>query len=158
MQIQLAKKDINALLAKGLALGKTRPLMASVARVVSTDTDLRFRTGTAPSGRKWKAPKYRQGQPLRDTGRLQRSITTEHGDEFAVIGTNLLYAKVHQFGAVIKPVKAKLLRFPIGQGQFAFAKQVTIPARPFLGIGPSAHAKINAAMTEWAEEILNAQP
>jgi hypothetical protein len=43
----------------------------------------------------------------------------------------------NNFGAVVKPVKAKALRIPNGAG-FVFAKRAVIPARPFMqqSVGP----------------------
>jgi phage gpG-like protein len=49
----------------------------------------------------------------------------------ATIGTDHPGAFVHEFGAVIKPVRARFLHFYI-DGQEIFAKQVVIPARPYL--------------------------
>jgi len=73
---------------------------------------------------------------LTDSGRLQTSIRPESAGSRLLIGTNLIYAKTHQEGAVIVPKKAKVLRFPVGGGRFAFAKRVVIPARPFLLFKP----------------------
>ena len=74
----------------------------------------------------------RQGQPLRDTGRLRGSISPAADASGVTVGTNINYAAVHQFGATIKPKKAGgRLVFP-GAGKMIFARQVTIPARPFL--------------------------
>jgi len=35
---------------------------------------------------------------LQDTGRLKNSITTQSGDAFAEVGTNVVYGATHQFG------------------------------------------------------------
>ena len=43
------------------------------------------------------------------------------------------YPRVHQHGMVIRPRSAKRLRFVVG-GNVVFAKSVTIPARPWLGL------------------------
>jgi len=54
-----------------------------------------------------------QGQTLLDTGRLMNSLTYQlEGRRMIKIGSNLPYAKVHQFGATIKPKKAKTLCIP----------------------------------------------
>lgn len=72
------------------------------------------------------------GQPLRDTGRLQRSITAAADSQGVTVGTNLRQARIHQFGGVIRPKTAKSLVFPGPTGELIFAKKVTIPARPYL--------------------------
>lgn len=87
------------------------------------------------------------------TGTLRRSITkvvrVAGQRVVAKIGTRLKYAAVHEFGATIRPVRARLLRWEDETGAH-FAKQVKIPARPFLR--PSVQAKRPAVM----EEILRA--
>jgi phage gpG-like protein len=72
------------------------------------------------------------GQPLRDTGLLQRSISAAADPGGVTVGTNLRQARIHQFGGVIKPVKKPVLVFPGPTGELIFAKKVTIPARPYL--------------------------
>jgi len=67
-------------------------------------------------------------------GGLIQSLNYQiNGDELTY-GTNKIYASIHQFGGVIKPVKAKSLA--VGKGKnIRRAKQVTIPQREFLGFG-----------------------
>ena len=48
-----------------------------------------------------------------------------------VVGTNVRYAAVHQFGATILPKNANHLAVPVGGG-LHFLKMATIPSRPFL--------------------------
>ena len=50
-----------------------------------------------------------------------------------VIGSNKIYAAVHQFGATITPKSGQYLTFWMG-GRLVKARSVTIPARPYLGI------------------------
>lgn len=85
-----------------------------------------------PYGEPWTPLKVRQGQPLRDTGRLMAAITHEATNQYANIGTNTVYARIHQIGGTIKPKKAPYLVFKDHKGGFIHAKEVTIPARPFL--------------------------
>lgn len=60
-----------------------------------------IRTNFAVGGRpeKWQPLKVRQGQPLRDTGRLQNSITSRVRGGVVLVGTNVEYAAVQNFGA-----------------------------------------------------------
>ena len=50
-----------------------------------------------------------------DTGTLRRSIQIEYGKGWAVVGTNIEYAPAHEFGATIKPFKAKYLAIPVSK-------------------------------------------
>lgn len=70
------------------------------------------------------------------TGLLRASINAEV-ERIApaviqgTVGTNVIYARIHEFGGVIVPKNAVVLHFQIG-GIDIFAKQVTIPERSFL--------------------------
>lgn len=64
------------------------------------------------------------------------------------VGTDRIYAAIHQRGGIIRAKSAPALRFQIG-GQFFMRQSVTMPARPFFPfIGDrmidSARAKIRA--------------
>lgn len=102
----------------------------------------RFRTATDPYGQRWKPSLRAQlegGQTLSDTGRLRRSFSVQNvSPRGFAIGTNVIYAATHQFGATIRPKRARFLRFRLagGQGPLVFAKEVRIPPRPFLPTGP----------------------
>ncbi|HTJ78531.1 MAG TPA: phage virion morphogenesis protein [Rariglobus sp.] len=80
----------------------------------------------APWKNKW------DGSPatLRKNQLLVRSIRiTALTDTSVTVGTDRIYAAIHQFGGVIK-AKGKALRLQLGN-RTLFVKQVTIPARPF---------------------------
>lgn len=121
----------------------------ALGRSLLTRIQLTFRQSTAPNGSRWAPLKVRNGQPLRDTGRLYASITMKREEREVVVGTNVQYARVHQFGAVIRPKRGKFLRFPAGDG-FAFARQVTVPARPFMPIDSSGQLDLPPSWTEGA--------
>lgn len=110
--------------------------------------DNNFRAGGRP---KWPAlaastvanRRQNSSKPLQDTGRLKQSITLKTGNETASIGTNLVYARVHQYGhdgiqiPDVYPRRAKALRWYKPGGGVVFAKKaaahvVRIPARPYL--------------------------
>lgn len=132
--------------------GNAQAALAAFGGVILNRIRMGFRLGRSPWGQAWLPLSIRLGTPLRDTGRLARSITMAQGPNEITIGTNLIQAPVHQFGATIKPKTASILRFP-GPGGFIFAKQVTIPARPFMPIGPDGNADLPQA---WAVSGLNA--
>lgn len=139
--------------------------MRELAKVLSEEaldlTSECFSQGTDPWGVKWLPLRMRAGQPLRDTGRLQRSIATAVEADSFTVGTNLIYAAVHQYGATIKPVRARLLSWvPRGSKLRFFARQVTIPARAYLPKGsklpPSWQAAFRAATEEFFGGIAEA--
>lgn len=153
-QVKL-KADISQVLARLNKLKGTAGYMSALGAfgsIILNRIRLGFRLGRAPRGQAWLPPKLRQGAPLRDTGRLARSITMQKGANVVSIGTNLRQARVHQFGATIKPKNATVLRFP-GPGGFIFARQVTIPARPFMPLTSAGDADLPPP---WIQSGLNA--
>lgn len=125
-----AYDKLNKIIA---ACDNNKPAMATIGRVLSTRIKNGFKIGKSPYGDTWKPLKYRDGQPLRDKGLLQNSITYNAESDSVSIGTNAIQAKVQNFGAVITPRTAKTLRFFIGN-RMIFSKKVVIPARPYLPI------------------------
>ena len=110
-----------------------KPAMNTIGRVLSNRIKLGFKNSKSPYGQKWKPLISRQGQPLVNTGRLRESITYIADDHSVQVGTNLIQAKVHQFGAVIRPRTAKTLRFMIGN-RVIYTDKAVIPARPYMPI------------------------
>lgn len=152
-QIELKGLDeINRRLAN---LKYRRPMLERIGQKLVSDFQLGFRQGVAPDGSKWLPLKIRKGQPLVDKGLLRRSITPSVTDDQLEIGTNLKYARLHQYGGVIKPKKGKYLKFAGRDGNPVFVKKVTIPARPFLGLEERQVKKINRALQVWVEKQLN---
>lgn len=134
---ELEDQALKGALAEAIKLGiNMTPLTQAWAGVMVAQVNKAFSTGTSPDGAAWAPPKFRKGQPLRDTGRLRNSITSRYTPTEAVSGTNLIYAPVHQFGATIVAKNAPYLVFPTPTG-WARKKSVTIPARPFYPKGPN---------------------
>ena len=68
-----------------------------------------------------------------DTGRLRQSITDQQNYPEAYVGSNVVYAPVHEFGETILPKnKPRLVWRNKKTGQWASALEVTIPKRPYL--------------------------
>lgn len=120
------------------------------------------------------------GQPLRDTGKLMQSVTvTAQGfpgnlyrltPNELVLGTNLPYAAIHQFGGVVTAKKAKVLAKEItpaqaevlqslgrptsvnkstGQVFAIFGKSVRIAPRPFLVLHELDFQKFRRIFQDW---------
>ncbi|MEC7121109.1 MAG: phage virion morphogenesis protein [Pseudomonadota bacterium] len=144
-----AVEQLDKLIA---ATSNTQPILDGMGRVLTNFIRLGFKTSRSPWGEPWQPLKYRQGQPLRDTGRFQASITHIVQSETVEIGTNIQkYPPIHQFGGVITPKVAKSLRFVVG-GQVVFAKSVTIPSRPWLPITAGGMVSLPAA---WEQAVIN---
>jgi phage gpG-like protein len=133
--VQKALKDLAGTQA-------VRDALNALGRVLVERIRLGFRTSTDPYGVPWPPLVLRAGQPLVDTGLLRKSIGYRVLDDRSIeIGTNVQYAPVQQFGAVIKPIKGKYLRVPFkgsagGQSPigYLFLKKAVIPARRFMPI------------------------
>lgn len=91
---------------------------------------------TSPDGAAWK-PSRDNANTLVRSGRFAGSMDYQASDTQVAYGSTLNepYPAVHQSGAVITPKSARVLRFFVGRNaQPVFARKVTIPARPWLGL------------------------
>lgn len=131
-------------------------------------TQQRFESETDPQGRKWKPlarstirKKKGDTRILRQRGQLLQSLTHNATPSYLEVGTNVVYAGIHQFGGTIEQAarqqRATFVRSKSGRLRFAKASTraksrvvkpiaigahtVTIPARPYLGIS-EADAKM----------------
>lgn len=99
------------------------------------------------------------GQVLKPrTGRLRSSWARKAAvDKPGVgvqgrVGTNVVYARIHEFGGVIRPKSSDgWLRFKIG-GSWVTVKSVTIPARPY--VGPTIREKKDEVTRDIVREIM----
>ena len=64
-------------------------------------------------------------------GSLNTKASVSGAKISAQVSTNLKYARIHEKGGTIRPVRAKALKFQVG-GRWVTKQSVTIPARPFL--------------------------
>lgn len=122
--------------------------MLSVGQLLESRIRRSFKDSSSPYGNSW-APVARGGKPLVDTGRLRSSITYVAGKDYVRIGTNVVYAAMHQFGGTVKN-KARAQpttkggkfksREKAGKGKrftpvsFLGASEGKITARPFMPI------------------------
>lgn len=144
----------------GLAarFGDLTGLMEGIGLTLESSTIERFETGRAPDGSAW-TPSIRArtegGKTLVDTSQLRSSITSEADATSVAIGTNKIYAGVHQFGATIRAKSAPFLMFALPGGLgLRRVKEVQIPARPFLGLSAEDEAEILAQTKDYARDAL----
>lgn len=128
----------------------------------------RFEKEQAPDGTKWqplsparvkqRLKKHKKGdfKILKDEGYLRR-IHYEAGKDYMQIGTNVKYAKVHQYGAKItykhegeykhdNPKKSKKKG-----DSYYYECEVEIPARPFLGVNEYELRHIKGMLTSYVK-------
>lgn len=129
---------------------------AALAQAMRTSTVERFKTNLSPDDKQWKPSiRARQegGKTLVESARLRNSIRAKSNDGGFAVGTNVIYARRHQFGdkrpVLIKAKSKRGLRFQIG-GRWVTKNnvKVQIPARPFLGISKDDIAEIQATLEE----------
>lgn len=120
------------------ALDDLRPMLKNIGEHVQATTIERFGRQVSPAGVPW-APlnaEYAAGKKgpgiLRETGRLAE-IVYQVAAQTLLVGSNAIYAAIHQFGGIIRPKSAAALVFSLG-GKTIFAKSVTMPKREFLGL------------------------
>lgn len=114
-----------------------QPVFDEIGSSLLASTEDRFEAEAGPDGEAWAAHStvtlLRRGvsaKKLRDRNHLYQSLTYSAGRLQAAVGTNRVYARIHQLG-----------------GKAGRNRKVTIPARPFLGI--------NADDRQMIGEILN---
>ncbi|MDD5297655.1 MAG: phage virion morphogenesis protein [Rhodocyclaceae bacterium] len=146
------------------------PAMQAVSQLLLSRTEANFAAQSGPGGG-WPAlapsTLKRRGadaRMLQDTGHLASSITPTSGPDFAAIGTNVVYAAIHQLGGDISRApfsswvrlrqerNGSLMRQPGYQKLAVFAKDshkraktvkytsdgfsIHIPARPYFPVTP----------------------
>lgn len=145
LTLELAKGDAAAKVGSGVRFTRTR-----TGKLVARGR-----------GGKQKSATVRRdagSRPLLDNGALSRSLTSNStgsvrrkGKAYFDFGTALPYARVHQKGATMT-VTAKQRAFLSARlGRWFTGKTITIPARPFLGVG----AKGRMDLSRGARAVLN---
>ena len=121
--VEIESSTLNAALSRlAAALANPAAAMDQIGRYLVVSTLRRFERERAPDGSPWlKSARAlaEGGQTLTDTGRLRGSIahTVTDGGRAVEVGSNVLYAAIHQFG-----------------GRAGKGLRAKIPARPYLGI------------------------
>jgi phage gpG-like protein len=127
-------------------------LAEGIGRLVQGQTRRRIENEkTAPDGAPWKR-NYGGTSILFASGALSRSIDYIAGPASIIVGSGLVYARIHQEGGTIKPKNGEALKFWWQSGgfvNFAVVKQVTMPARPYLGLSADNQDEIIQATEDW---------
>lgn len=121
-------------------LANTQPLMETIGEVLVSGTLQRFQDEEDPDGKKWK-PSIRAmetgDKTLSDTGRLQRSIDYAATSDTVMVGTNVVYGRIHQLG-----------------GKTGKGHKVDMPARPYLGVSEEDMKEIRGTVEDFLKDAL----
>lgn len=116
------------------------PLMDELGGLMVASTIDRFENSKSPDGISW-APSERAlaegGKTLIDKGLLMGSITHVPGNDQVEVGSNLVYAGIHQFG-----------------GDAGRSGSSEIVARPYLGISIGDEFAIEEATQDYLQDLM----
>ncbi len=130
-----------------------RGLFDAVGASLVVSTQARFEREEDPEGNPWPASLralLEGGRTLTMTARLVSSITHEATESSVAVGTNVIYAGIHQTGGTIRAKTPKGLRFrSAGNGQWVTKQEVTMPRRAFLGLDADDEAEIIQLSADW---------
>jgi len=142
----------KAILKACQKMADKQELMDSIGEALRSGAILRFSAEEDPEGKKWK-PSHRAqstgGQTLNLTGRLRDSIDYATTPDTVMVGTTAKYARIHQLGGKVRPKSKKILKFKGNSGEDVFAREVDIPARPFIGISADDLEEVKATIVDY---------
>jgi phage virion morphogenesis protein len=105
-------------------ISNKRPLLEAIGEEIKQRTRMRFHLAKSPEGVAWQPLKHANRKPLYLSGGLHDSIitaVTANAVSIGPSGPSVKYAEVHQLGKIISRTFKK-----------AGARQITIPARPYM--------------------------
>lgn len=142
LTVDLDSRDARRALQALEAAGRNpATLLRPIGTVLVRGVRDRMQREVDPEGNPWEplqpwyAPMKRNSRMLKESGRLEGSIVAEISADTVAVGSKVPHAAVHQFGATIRPVHGPLLIFRTANGEpWGAAREVFVPARPYLGI------------------------
>ncbi|OCP17438.1 MULTISPECIES: phage virion morphogenesis protein [unclassified Ensifer] len=150
ISIQLDAGDLTAGLAKLKPIFDFEPveLMTTLGALGESQTRRRItEEKTAPDGTPWEPNREGKSILLQTGQHLLASVAWTASAEMAEWGASWEHAHVHQDGMTIVPKEAESLVFQLG-GKTVFAKSVTVPARPFVGLSDENVREIVDVVTD----------
>jgi phage gpG-like protein len=106
---KIVKKSLEA--AAELVIARSRSSYLSGGGGSTTILNVR-------SGRLWKS--------------IHKRVSVSGNEVKAEIGSNVVYARIHELGGTILPRNGQFLRFMGRGGEYVFMRSVKIPPRPYL--------------------------
>ncbi|MCH4573103.1 phage virion morphogenesis protein [Achromobacter xylosoxidans] len=128
------------------------PALRGIGEYLASSSKDRFGSQTAPDGSAWaplsewyrESKRANKDKVLTLNGYLCNTIHWQVFPDQVLVGSNLEYAAIHQFGGIIRPKRAKALK--VGG---RVVSQVKIPARPYLGISTDDATESEALVAEY---------
>ncbi|SOC41576.1 phage virion morphogenesis protein [Rhizobium subbaraonis] len=146
--------EVNDALARLLAAaGDITPALKNIGEYEAKATRRRFIDERDPDGKTWAAlnPLYAKTKKgpgiLRGQTRSLSQIVWQLAGDGVEIGSNEVYARIHNEGGTIVPKNAAALVFSMG-GQTFKVKSVTMPRRQFLGFSDEDVTEILAIVQD----------
>lgn len=155
---------------------KRAPLMTMLAGLMEDSVQENFEVEGRPKWQHWKSNAYwaqrRGGKILQRSGRLAASITAYSDNDMATVGTNVVYAGIHQSGGKITiPARSQQAYYRQNKdgtlnNKFARkskanysewhtipAYEIKITARPFLHLTESDVTDMEEKATDYFSQI-----
>jgi len=150
-EVTVTSTDVQRRLGAVLELTQNnRRIMRGIGGIIEDQTHENFETH---GGGEWPALKHRDGEPLRDKGHLFSSLVPRVTNTSVEYGTNLIYARLHQYGAPQGAFGKTKRGAPIPWGD--------VPARKYLPMSESGEIdqpvlnEIMLYLTEQYQRALN---
>lgn len=155
-------KVLDALGRLQRSVADASPVMAQIAGVMHDAVEENFAQQGRPKWLGLKAPVSKRrsgGMILQDTGQLAASITAASDATSATVGTNKVYAAIHQFGGQTRPH----VILPRNKKALAFGGRVVkkvnhpgskIPARPFLSLTSEDEDRIVGKVGAYLKSVI----
>lgn len=139
------------------------PLMVDIGELIIAETDDNFAAERSPSGKPWKPSqraKNEGGKTLTDHRHLRDSIAKKVTPVSVEVGTNKVYAAIHQFGfegnqtigahkRLATQAFGKELKFAVWQSVKQHTRKVSMPVREYLGFNPSIISEIKFNIADY---------
>jgi phage virion morphogenesis protein len=133
IQVTVDDQEVKNLLARLQArMGNLTPVMRTIGEIVRESVVRNFEEERSPDGKRWQ-PSIRAiltgGKTLTDRAILRNSVNVRPSRDRVSVGTNVVYAAIHQLG-----------------GKAGRGHKVNIKARPFLGVRKDDWIEIKSAI------------
>lgn len=115
LKIKIDDKPVRAMLSGARErMQNLRPVFDDFGAYMIRSVGKNFLAGGRPTS--WPPSRKRAGgKTLIESGRLKNSMAYVASNQGMILGTNVPYAAIHQFGGVIRPVSAKMLAIPLNR-------------------------------------------
>lgn len=141
VQVEIDFKQVNRFMESFSAahLGaKKHNLLDGLGALVLSQTQERIDTEKiSPSGKAWLENK-RKNPTLHDSGSLRDSLSYVVGLGEVSVGSNLVYAAIHQYG-----------------GRAGRGAGFEMPVRPYIGLSRQNKREIEDELNDWMQGVFN---